>query len=777
MGKDKNFEYLGQTFQLQLINQIIVDKVFGSSIIDVMEVTYFENKYFKIIVQMIKEYHTKYNKIPSFDTLEQIIKSELAQELVCKIAIDTLTQIKDVTTDNATFVQDKTLKFCKQQELKKVMVKSQKIIDGGEFENYDQVESLVRKALQVGEIERGQTDVFDNLDEVLDADFRHPIPTGIKGIDKLLKGGLARGELGLILAPTGTGKAQPISEPVLTPNGWVKMGELKLGDEVIGSDGKPQYVIGVYPQGERPIYRVDFTDGTHVNCDGEHLWGIIDQDDNIKVVTTLEVKTNLDNGGFNQKYRIPTVKPIEFTKRGVLIEPYILGLLLGDETLLEKNILLLNLEDELTIPRAFDTLVENGVKNIKISELKNHITPYLEQYGLTEKKFIPDDYLYNGLGIRIELLRGLMDGSGFVDKNGNCCFRTNSSQLVSGLRELILSLGGACELVYNEDGEGNRYELSITSTNRILPFNLKSEIEKWNNSNRKETPKFIKAIEYSHNEDAVCIKVSNPDELYVTRDYVLTHNTTILTKFANHAYNMGFNVLQIFFEDNPKIIQRKHFTCWTKVSPDELSERKEYVLNSVKSLQGSLKNRLILKKLPSDTLTPSAIKTQIRKLIAEGVKIDMICLDYIDCILPERIENEWKGEGSVIRAFEAMCSELDIVVWSAVQGNRQSISSDVVTNDQMGGSIKKAQVGHVIISIAKSLQQKEHKLATLALTKSRIGTDGVVFENCKFDNEMLEIDTESSTTLLGHEEEKERRDKEHIKELLDRRKQRESNNQ
>jgi hypothetical protein len=91
----------------------------------------------------------------------------------------------------------------------------------------------------------------------------------------------------------------------------------------------------------------------------------------------------------------------------------------------------------------------------------------------------------------------------------------------------------------------------------------------------------------------------------------------------------------------------------------------------------------------------------------------------------------------------------------------------------MGGSIKKAQVGHVIISIAKSLQQKEMKLATIAITKSRIGDDGVVFENCKFDNGMIEIDTESTTTFLGVEEQKEERQRQRVKELLERRKERE----
>jgi hypothetical protein len=94
----------------------------------------------------------------------------------------------------------------------------------------------------------------------------------------------------------------------------------------------------------------------------------------------------------------------------------------------------------------------------------------------------------------------------------------------------------------------------------------------------------------------------------------------------------------------------------------------------------------------------------------------------------------------------------------------------------MGGSIKKAQVGHVIITVAKTLQQKEMKLATIAITKSRIGDDGVVFENCKFDNGMIEIDTESTTTFLGIEEQKEERQRQRVKELLEKRKERENKN-
>ena len=237
---------------------------------------------------------------------------------------------------------------------------------------------------------------------------------------------------------------------------------------------------------------------------------------------------------------------------------------------------------------------------------------------------------------------------------------------------------------------------------------------------------------------------------------------------------MGYNVLQIFFEDNPKIVQRKHFTLWTGIEPDNLVLHKEEVMTKITEIKETMKNELILKKLPSDTMTMLQIKNQVRKMIADGTKIDLILLDYVDCVVPATTsKDEWKAEGSVMRHFEAMCHELNLVGWTATQGNRSSISSEVVTTDQMGGSIKKAQVGHVIITVAKTLQQKEMNLATIAITKSRIGKDGVVFENCKFNNELLEIDTESSVTFLGFEEQQEERKRDRVKELLDKRKQRE----
>lgn len=435
--EERNFGYLGFSFQQSLLKAIIEDKKYGDTIIEVLETKFFDNNSFRYIIENVKELYTAYGKIPNYETITQKIISESGNKDTNRIHIDTLEQIKNDDKD-VNFVKDRALNFCKQQNLKKELKSVNNIIDNGNFEDYHKIEQIIQKALQVGTDDNDVVDVFFDIDSALEKNFRLPIPTGVVGMDNLLKGGLGRGELGIILAPTGTGK------------------------------------------------------------------------------------------------------------------------------------------------------------------------------------------------------------------------------------------------------------------------------------------------------------------------------TTILTKFANTAFNNDNNVLQIFFEDNRDNIRRKHFTIWTNVEPDEQPEYAEEIKEKVLEAQARSKGVLKMIKMSSDDATISKIKSKIRKLISEGFKPDLLVLDYVDCVSSDKSVDgeEWKGEGSVMRSLESMTTEFDMAIWTATQGSRDSISSEVVTSDQMGGSIKKAQIAHVIISIAKTLEQKEHNLATLTLLKSRIGQDGIIFQNCKFDNKMLDIDTDTQTTLLGHEEQK-----------------------
>lgn len=250
-----------------------------------------------------------------------------------------------------------------------------------------------------------------------------------------------------------------------------------------------------------------------------------------------------------------------------------------------------------------------------------------------------------------------------------------------------------------------------------------------------------------------------------------TGKTSLITKFANTAYNVGHNVLQIFFEDNPDNIKRKHYTIWSEVSPDDQPKNKDLVKEKVSEAKTLTKGALKMVKMPSDGVTVFEIKKLLRKLASEGFKVDMLLIDYVDCLSPEKsnYNEEWKGEGSIMRQLESMCDEFNIAIWTATQGNRASISSEVVTADLMGGSIKKAQIGHVVISIGKTLEQKEQKLATLSVIKSRIGKDGVVFNNCTFDNEYLIFSTDEQTTFLGHEIKKAEKNKTRAAELYKKR--------
>ena len=216
--------------------------------------------------------------------------------------------------------------------------------------------------------------------------------------------------------------------------------------------------------------------------------------------------------------------------------------------------------------------------------------------------------------------------------------------------------------------------------------------------------------------------------------------TTMITKIANSAMDLGYNVMQIFFEDMPKVIQRKHLACWSGIELNELAKHKDELSKIIKEKENG-KGKIMLKKFPSDGTTITMIRNFIRQERAKGFKPDLVLLDYIDVVAPTKeFKNSWDAEGNIMRQFETMLVDFNVAGWTAVQGNRSSIKSEIVESDQMGGSIKRGQIGHFIVSIAKSLIQKDNGTATMAILKSRFGKDGIVFEDIVFDNSRINID-------------------------------------
>ena len=797
-----DFSYLGEEYQVKLIAQIMTDRKFANAILDIVNPNYFSDSNMKIIVSKIKDAKEHEEVLLDIPSLRIRIFNEVKDEQQRTFFHKTFHKIENASLNDTIKTQEIAMKFCKQQELIKAITDISKIIKKGDIDDYDRCESILRQAIEHGDNRDDGMEIFDNIKDVLIDDFRKPIPTGIAGLDEIMDGGLARTELGVILAPFGVGKALPNSNKIYTPEGYKLMGDIKVNDKVFGRNGKETNVIGVYPQGNRPIFKISFNDGTFTFCDEEHLWSVnninqrnrsswkdgkrikLEPDNSFKVVKTIDLIDKLTFGSKKSlNFKIPMVEPVEFNEKELPINPYVLGVMLGDGYMKSSRFTTKDIEiaDEISRTNLVNVSIKKRCRDIDKGNILVQnclfdvciygITDKIKSLGLYDKKsdskFIPKDYLFNSIDNRVELLRGLLDTDGNVRKNGGIEYVSTSKKLIEDVRWLVLSLGGFCKIsskiptyvykgVKKTGKESYKLTISFPEKNKIIPFKLSRKNDRVINRVKYDNNKFIKSIEYSHDEEATCIMVDNDEHLFVTDDFIVTHNTTMMTKIANSAMGEGYKVLQIFFEDNPKVIQRKHLSCWSGYNLNDLSLHKEELMLMVEEMIRTNDGKLKLKKFSSDGTTIPVIRQYVRKLIASGFRPDIILLDYIDCVEPSRKYDDANvGEGSVMRQFESMLSELDIAGWTAVQGNRTSIGAEVVQANQMGGSIKKGQIGHFIVSIAKTLDQKEAGTATMAILKSRFGKDGVIYEDIRFDNAKIQIDMGDSKGGRTHSEHKE----------------------
>ena len=363
----------------------------------------------------------------------------------------------------------------------------------------------------------------------------------------------------LIAYGVGVGKANLLTSDILTPNGWVKMGDINPGMRVIGKNGHSIKVLAIYPQGIDDAYRVTFSDKSFTEVTGDHLWEvqtIHDRSGETKrgktVLQTKDMIGKLQNYRGNRVYSIPMVEPVHFEERGLLIDPYLMGILLGDGGL-TKNVTFSNPEKD--IQKKVRKIVEDyGLhfnptksspeKDFAITKGSNQkkenlVFNALKFYGLIGKKsidkFIPEDYLYNTVENRLKLLHGLMDTDGYMTKTGvTTQFSTSSKKLAEGLKELIQSFGGTVNIntkhpYYTYKGEKKKgqlaYIFSIRLPEEIIPFSSKKHLVKYKPKTKYFPVRFIESIESIGKHEAQCISVEAEDNLYVCDQYIVTHNT------------------------------------------------------------------------------------------------------------------------------------------------------------------------------------------------------------------------------------------------------------
>ena len=357
----------------------------------------------------------------------------------------------------------------------------------------------------------------------------------------------------MLLLEPGLGKAQPLYSKVLTPNGFKNMGDITTEDSVIGEDGSPHRVLGVFPQGKKRVYELTFSDGSKCRCSDEHLWTFRLQNHKgrIKTFTTSEL---LNSPLFNEsyykqenkyhktwKYYLPQVAPINFNACDVLIDPWLLGMLLGGGSFryqislsLYEKYLKEKVEQKIhKYGCALSSCKEElGDFNIIGLHGENTILTYIRQFGLymhkSEDKFIPDIYKYNSIEIRLAILQGLIDSDGYIPKGTPyITYSTSSKQLAEDIVFLVHSLGGTCKCVehttfYTYGGvkkQGlNNFELYIKLSSNMLPATSEKHLKNYSNMRRTSTYRNLRNIEYIGEEECQCIYIDSDTHLYLTDD-------------------------------------------------------------------------------------------------------------------------------------------------------------------------------------------------------------------------------------------------------------------
>lgn len=404
----------------------------------------------------------------------------------------------------------------------------------------------------------------------------------------------------LIIAPTGSGKAQPLDSLLLTEGGFVKMGDVKVDDKIFGEDGKPHTVTGVFPQGEKDIYEIELNDGSKVRCCGEHLWTYQTVDDRVnkkyRTTTLYEImkkklyKTTIEGHRRWQIY-LPMTKPVQFKEKDVKLDSWLMGVLLGDGCFKERNSpsfsntetdilckvseLVESIDMELhKRPNSCDYMIVN--KEGK----KNKLNIILEEYGLISKKsydkFIPNDYLYNTVEVRLEILRGLIDTDGNVQKNGVIEFSSSSEQLVKDVQFLVQSLGGTAKISsripkYTYKGEKRQgrmsYRIRINPPKTLLFHTSQKHSSKIEINRQRDSYRQIKNIAYIGKEICQCIMVDNPTHLYLTDGFVVTHNTHFILN------DLCKDKKVLYLCDNSNLEEQVSLEDYTKVAKSDLVKK------------------------------------------------------------------------------------------------------------------------------------------------------------------------------------------------------------
>lgn len=377
------------------------------------------------------------------------------------------------------------------------------------------------------------------------------------------------------IAPAGAGKALSHGTPVpLAKGGYKNIENIKKGDILLDETGAPTTVQGVFPQGELTEYKISFEDGRYSLCGPEHLWECYYRGHSGKlsprVMTTEEMIDYSKN--HKSELRIKQCQPVQYSHKDFKIHPYVIGAFLGDGCCKEGPLTISSQTDE--IPSIIGKLCNltpyqcckdnyswqfwyndekdyfiSGNKVARRPQTKRFFADYLNEICvLAQDKRIPEEYKYGDVEQRYALLQGLLDTDGSIDVlKGRVSFASTSQQLIRDIKEVCYSLGFSvserkpnikgrvrpCYCIQIRTDHSNKQKLFRLSYKVQRAKEYQAYIQKQNSWHRSYDKLIIKSIEKTGKVvPMTCITVDSPNHLFLTKDYIVTHNTFIPVSYA-----------------------------------------------------------------------------------------------------------------------------------------------------------------------------------------------------------------------------------------------------
>lgn len=796
----------------QTIYKAISEPLFAKDVFSRLPIEDFKEDGYDMIVSTLNLYYRTHDAPLEEQTLLTLVEDKMlkqnksleAQQVAFNLVSD-LYKLEEAETDSEA-ISESVQNYVRKTLTREAIMEA--VTNDGALGSDQNIQSLMESLRGIMTIDTGGhgaelLDFFADIDkkkEHLRNLQQNKYPTGFMAIDAISDGGLARGEVGMVIAPTGGGKALVDSEPVKTPKGDIAIKDLIVGSEVYGTDGKIYQVAGVFPQGKQKVYQVRFSDGTIVECNDEHIWTYqtkamrgSNKDNWVsktlrEIIDTVPIKAN---GG--QNIYIPMAQAVPYAHKHFSLHPYLIGALLGDGGLsVESGSLTFTNSERDLVDKVNNLLISYGVhlsnKGTKpneycVSGIDNYLQAQafnakLSQLGLrgvhSDTKFIPQEYLKGSVEQRLDLLAGLIDTDGYT-RGSSYVYYTVSDQLKDDVVELVSGLGMTAKVSqkvspkYTYKGEQRVGKLcwvvSIKTTETFPKIHTTSKHEaRWKKGQSWARRTIVSIVETDRMESMTCISVTSPNKLFLTRNYVATHNTTWAVNQARNYVVRGLNVLYIPLEEKIDRMIVRFEQLLSQQSKNSIlvdGELNEQLYDQIQQAYGAGKEQLNwgnlwIRKYKPQELTPSGLSQLISDvMIRKGQQIDVVIIDYPD-LMKNPHSNGGNGEsdagGKLYEDIRSIAQEYDFVCWTLSQLNRASYGQEVKNAGAIEGSKRKMNAVELIFTLNQTPEEFQSGFIRAYVDKLR-NNSGVAYDKMlyfKVIPETMTIRDETQEERMAH---------------------------